>query len=460
MNMELKTKHGVWQRFFAEGYTPDVFRGWQNTAEHFYRNFERGLSEGTIAVSDGFDTKSNRPDLDQWVASPTGQQMLTYLVRDIQSHILSVATYTLPAHDIRQILFKDATEGLRFLEMERPEGYKAAFIIPMFAHDIGRLLEGRFTHPDNPHHNWIPHSRLSYLLLKEILDQPQYTDMPKDLKFHFLYAVHAHSGDNGKSYMSRAVQTCDRMQLIGAEGFFRSLSYGLCLADADIAYPQDEQYVYDLPNMYDHRSVLSMQEYFSRNMRENIGDHHREWQQTIAIENVALLLKFCEDDQDLRFKMFAPEFCVSDVSSFGLKKKAISAHVFRSAIQLLDDFVDVERRPISPYEMTEELIHTLRFHKLRCLPGTADITDDMKRSIHRAVINLSALDRESLAATVAMADRLRAEQDELDRELALRVARGGNPYMADIARLALQYAPASVLQYEREYRAQPELIIP
>jgi hypothetical protein len=248
--MTRENKYGEWARYFSEGYVHDEYEMLRSTAHHHANNFMRGVREGTIKIEDDFTLVSSNPELDNWVEG--NQSLLSNLVCDIQSHIESVSDFALPAHDIRQILLKDAAEALRFSAMEKPQGYKSTFAIPTFAHDIGRLLEGRFYCEENPHYNWIPHAQLSFLLLKEILDKPDYISMPQALKHHFLYAVLAHSGDNGKSYMSRAVQACDRMQLIGAEGFFRAVSYGVCLMNADIKYPEDEAFETDLPDMNDH----------------------------------------------------------------------------------------------------------------------------------------------------------------------------------------------------------------
>jgi len=431
MVMNKEKKDGVWGDFFQSGFSSEIYERLSAGAVLGANAFMAGVISGQIVIDDGVTPQSFNHELDQWVLA--NDVLLTELVRDIQSHIYSVVGFSLPAHDERQIMFKDAAEGLRFYQMEKPEGYKATFVIPMFAHDIGRLLEGRFYDPlQNPHEKWTPHSKFSFLMLNAILDQPKYQSMPKALKDHYLYAVLAHSGDNGNSYMSRAVQTCDRMQLIGAEGFYRALSYGTCLMEADIRYPDDPSFEHTLPNMFDHRSVLSILEYCARNMRENIGEVHESWQRRIAIENVVLLKAACEGNIELSRRMFAPELGVD--CAFGPKKGMIDQYILSEAHRLYLARNNIPEIKWSPFEVASAAIHAIE------MPiGAAKLSDEMKRSIHRAVGEMSAMERKSLFLMMSMADVFRAEQDEIDRDVCLKSENDPNAYICAIATVARKY---------------------
>ena len=197
--------------------TLEDYNALKTHAQMAARNFEFRFSAGLSSIDQDLTNIGKNPVLDHWVNSDEGQKTLIDLTRDLQGRIRANAEHALPAHDIRQILYKDACEGLRFAACEMPEGYKSSFIVPMFSHDIGRLLEGRFYSLGIPHDDWIPHSQLSFLMMREVLQD--YPQMPQALKDHFMYAVLAHSGENAETYIGRAVQTCDRMQLIGPEGF-------------------------------------------------------------------------------------------------------------------------------------------------------------------------------------------------------------------------------------------------
>jgi len=416
-------QYGVWSNWFNDGYRQEAYDHLRVQAK-----FETEFFLSSTNLTDD-DTA-----LDEWVLTSQGQNMLVALVTDIQTHIKTVSSFSLPAHDIRQILYKDAIEGLRFSQMENLQGFKETFMIPMISHDVGRLLEGRFFHSDNPHENWIPHSQLSYLLLKAVLDRPDYKDMPQKLKNHFLYAVAGHSGDNGQTYMSRAVQTCDRMQLIGPEGFFRALSYVVCLMEGNIKYPVRESYKNDLPEMIKHTSVLSLIEYFSRNMRQNIGGEHVKWQECVAIENVAILMMACHGNPELYQKIFAPE--LNQNGSYGPKKQKIPDDIMEVAKDLYDIYSDTYPMISSQFDVTRKILSLLQSPN-----GSAQLTDTMKINMNRAMGVLMHNERHSLYQALCLAETLRTEQDECDRDVIARIDNNAPQYMQTIARTASDYCP-------------------
>ena len=415
-----ENQYGVWTGYFAGQYSYERLK---NAAKSYADYFL-----ATVHLSD------DNSALDDWVMADESQNMLTILTADIQAHIKSVSAFALPAHDLRQILLKDVAEGLRFYQMEKPQGFKSCFMIPMMAHDPGgRLLEGRFYNPDtNPHENWIPHSQLSYLLLKAILDKPDYRDMPQALKNHFLYAVAAHSGDNGKTFMSRAVQTCDRMQLIGPEGFFRALSYVVCLMEKDIQYPVSQNYEHDLPEMKDHTSVLSLLEYFSRNMRENICRCHAQRQRRVAIENVAILMMACHDNERLKNKIFAPE--MNTAGPFGQHKQKIPCDIMIAANNLYTLYSNTYAMRPSQFEATCKI-----FQLLQDPNGSAHLNNRMKIQMNRAMEALMPDERQSLYQALCFAERLRAEQDECDRIVISSIEENDPKFIQLMAKEATLY---------------------
>lgn len=429
--MNKQNHFDVWDYYFSSGYSYEDYEILRLHALHECTQFMRGMAEGHIKVNDDLTPRSSYPHLDHWVQQ--NDALLSNLVTDIQTHIFSAVRFALPAHDERQILFKDAAEGLRFHQIEKPQGYKSTFVIPMFAHDIGRLLEGRLFDPQqNPHDKWIPHSQLSFLLFNNILDQPQYRDMPRELKNHFLYAVLAHSGDNGKSYMSRAVQTCDRMQLIGAEGLFRDMFYNICLMEGDIKYPDEPSYQYNLPDMYDNRSVLSMLEYCARNMRENIGDHYAAWQRRIAVENMTLLKVAAEGNPDLQRRIFAPELELGD--NFGPQKGRIASDIMRDADRYYQSFQGQDDGIYSRFEVSSALISAIERPV-----GAAQLTEDMKSSLRHAVGNMSDIERKALYRMISIANIIRIEQDGIDKQLALHLTNDSQHFVRAIAAVAHPY---------------------
>lgn len=426
--MENQNKYGVWS-FLGRGYSPESYRELGIRAnrgiEFFLSSVAPSLVDDSISVT----------TLDEWVAE--NDALLTELVRDLQTYINQFAPRSLPAHDRRQILAKDAAEGLRFADSEKPLGYKSTFVIPMFAHDIGRLAEGLFHHHDNKHANWIPHAKLSYLMLHDILRQDKYRDMPSELKNHYLYAVAAHSGDNAKTFMGRAVQTCDRMQLIGAEGLFRAVGYSVCLLGADIHYPHEDNFKANLPDMNDHRSVLSILEYFARNMRETIGgEGHQTYQRSVAAENIALLMKACGDNGVLWQTMFAPE-CGVEARYGPLKSKITDDDVLAQAQKIYDRF-PTSGNAISAFDLTTKIQMCLEGIK-----GAAALDNAMKQNLTNAVARMSDAERMAINAAVDMADRLRAASDKTDAELSLRIMNdaAAPSYYRAIAAMSLKSLP-------------------
>lgn len=304
MNQKTGNNLEVWERFFPMDRSRDAYEQLRLECSFGAKHFLADIWDGRMALEDGLDPLSREPELDRWVSWPRSQNILLDLVCDLEG--LCAASFDRLreyqtdsrkqiepiAHDQWQ-MSKDKAEAIRFSEMEQPKGYKACMTIPTSYHDIGRIAEGWWG-DICAHDEWhIPHAELSFVMLLEVLNKPDYNDIPLKLKQHFLYAVLAHSyRENGVTYMSRAVQACDRMQLIGPEGIIRAMSYmSAYVKDGGIGYPSN-QYNSELPALGRIREALPYIEYFARCMPQNIGDKHQEWRQRIQHETLAMLMLY------------------------------------------------------------------------------------------------------------------------------------------------------------------------
>lgn len=304
--MNQKTVHNleVWERFFPLERTREAYEQLRLECSLGAKQFLADIWDGRVALEDGLDPDSRDPDLDRWVSLPRAQKTLLDLVCDLEGlceasfdrvrrvQLESGRQMEPIAHDQWQ-MSKDKAEALRFFELEQPKGYKACMTIPTSYHDIGRIAEGWWGEVCS-HDDWhIPHAELSFVMLRDVLGKPDYNDVPTKLKQHFLYAVLAHSyRENGVTYMSRAVQACDRMQLIGPEGVIRAMSYmSAYVKDSGIGYP-DGQYDAELPPLSRIREAMPYIEYFARCMPQNIGDAHKAWRDRIQHETLAQLILF------------------------------------------------------------------------------------------------------------------------------------------------------------------------
>lgn len=451
----LSSEQSVWGLFNT---TPSL-EGYERLAARVksaVRNFD--FFRASMQPEDkDLTTHGKIDELDTWVLNE-GQEVLAELARDLQQRIISVADYALPAHDLRQILHKDVCEGLRFAEYEQPQGYKSAFMIPMFCHDIGRLLEGKFYDLGLPMSAWIKHSELSYLMLREVLDE--YPAIPERLKNHFLYAVLAHSGENGETYMSRAVQTCDRMQMLGPEGFFRAVSFMTGLVpNGEIAYPRDPRYQTELPILWDHKSVVSVMEHVGRNMFPNIGESHRDWQQNMMLQNTGLLWQMGRASARVRDRIFAPELGHVPKTSLGLFKRELStAHMMA-----VRDMAD--RTPCVAPTGDEQVPAAMARYLCTVLEnpyGSAKLTPPMKRNLMTAVARANPEEIYYLAVGINYAVK---GQRQLDREDNILVSRilatpGTSSLNRVIAHQAQQFANSGVIPLNLDAdRNQPRFVL-
>lgn len=442
----------VWD-IFPRCYDPSTYEGLRQRARDAVLGFMRdAYGNFNLAATDDLTTASHCPELDRWCHSLQGQQTLVALVQDIHGIVDGLEDYALPAHDQRQILFKDAAEALRFATMEKPEGYKSLFVIPAFAHDVGRLVEGIYHDAANNHDNWIPHAHFSFLMFRALLDRPAYADIPPLIKNHMLYAVAAHSGVNGNTYMAQAVQACDRVQLIGPEGFFRGVVYVAGLMGGGIAYPKDKGFVQDIPDMHDHNSALSILEYFSRNMYPTMGTQHQKWMGEMQTQNLALLMLSASSSPDLYGDIFAPELGVN--LNFGARKRNISPQLFGEAVRLSGQYAILpEQEDISAHDVMTRLTGLIDN-----LPGAAPLPDSSYINIIKCLSDMDKDARRGFAVAVKAAMMMQHEQDKIDADLCRTCLQSGHPIHRAIAAKALDFVPVALdLGVRPDSRALPPL---
>lgn len=434
MTMDYKQEQtgvSVWKLFERQPTRAD-YEALRLYAQKSAAAFEGRFIFNLNAIDQDFTRFGKNVDLDKWADSAEGMSALVGVARDLQKRIRQYGGAALPAHDLRQILYKDATEGLRFSIYEQPQGYKASFIVPMFSHDIGRLLEGHFYPLHLPHDDWIPHSQLSFLMMREVLDA--HPEVPQALKEHFMYAVLAHSGQNAKTYIGQAVQTCDRMQLIGPEGYFRSISYVAGMMGGTIAYPRTTEYQLHPPTLEAHDSAVAVLEHFGRNGYPNIGDHHYEWQERMQTLNTAILLRMCEHSYDLGEYMLSPELGVVPHSALGPNKKKLD---------LIKAMEVTQRLPANTnLHFSRQDIYEYMVRVLENPVGAAALTDNMKANIRDALMRLKDDELEYVQHGMLYAEALKDQLDQEDDFLIRTILKSeeSSPLQKIIAREAVAFS--------------------
>lgn len=436
---------GVWGKYFSEPYSQGRYNELRCHSRIVTANFMHGIRDGNVIRPDIHNGNHYDERINAWVASSHGQIILCNFVQEVQ-HLTTQAFHLLEqyqnetgqqhlpiAHDQWQMA-KDVAEALRFRTMEQPQGYKELFIIPTAFHDLGRLPEALFFDKENPHTNWIPHAEISFLMLQDILDQDTYKDMPRELKWIILHGVLSHSyTQDDDIYTSAAVKSCDRMQLIGPEGFIRAVLYVTCLKEGGCI---NDIYGDNLPAMSKINSSFGVLEYFARCMPPNIGDYHCEWQKANQDENLAIL-RSCYDGHFPRARM---------VTSY---TGQFFAHSFdEAAIQRADNIRDRYRvmaapLSISAYELAEKIIYEAERPS-----GSAKLADDKKIRLREALATMTDIQRTLLHASLPMAFDLRRQQDKKDFEILRSAAQDQNPIVQQIAAPALAcfeqtYCPAN-----------------
>jgi hypothetical protein len=205
--------------------------------------------------------------------------------------------------------------------------------------------------------------------------------------------------------------------------------------EGGIKYPVWQSFKNDLPEMKDHTSVLSLLEYFSRNMRENIGTVHPQWQRRVAIENVALLMMACHDNHDLKGKFFAPELEFD--GPYGSRKQKIPDDIMQAAKDLYSLYSGTYHMHSSQFEVTRKILDLLQKPA-----GSAKLTDVMKINMNRAMGVLMHNERYSLYQALCLAETLRTQQDECDREVIASIGNQDPKYIQLIAKESSNYCQA------------------
>lgn len=416
MNQNTGNNLEVWERFFPMERTREAYEQLRLECSLGAKHFLADIWDGRMALEDGLDPDSRDPDLDRWVSWPRSQNILLDLVCDLEGLCAAsfdrLREYQMDsrkqiepiAHDQWQ-MSKDKAEAIRFSEMERPKGYKACMTIPTSYHDIGRIAEGWWG-DICAHDEWhIPHAELSFVMLLEVLSKPDYNEIPLKLKQHFLYAVLAHSyRENGVTYMSRAVQACDRMQLVGPEGIIRAMSYmSAYVKDGGIGYPEG-QYNAELPALGRIREALPYIEYFARCMPQNIGDEHARWRDRIQHETLAQLLLY------------------EGVSSHVVKPKMVTnaqgerkLHCF-SVEEIQGAYAVLERRNVGDHYVYGDNTVLKLIKEIERPSGAAKLMPESINRLQEAFDKLGPNQKMALNELVDFATTLRRQADQEDAE--------------------------------------------
>ncbi|MCB1557712.1 MAG: hypothetical protein KDJ50_02165 [Alphaproteobacteria bacterium] len=459
---DIKQNLGVCSGLFEQNYQYEAYEMLRQTARLRTENFLRGVRDKTILVEDGYTPHSHSPELDAWVASEEGQETLKELVSELNALVRGAFArlkqrqsqtglqHQPIGHDLWQIA-KDTAEAMRFYDLERPTGYKQTFVIPTSFHDLGRFLEAHFYDKKNPFENWIPHAQLSFLMLDKVLEQQKYFGMPRALKNHFLYAVLAHSySENGLSYMSRAVQACDRAQLIGPEGLIRASTYIPAYKNGMIGYPQDGSYAASLPKMMELNEAVPVLEYFARCMPPNMGDAHGIWRSRIHDENIELLAIFALNAGSNT--VFAPKL-VSDIKS-GEDRLSTLTREFADATRTMM-IIDRSSGQIME-DVSVEYVQDLLLDESQRPSGAALLSAESSNRIRTATESMTAEERKAYAMTLLRAKEQRQEQEEMDLDILKDVYQMDWPeYMQALAEPSLALVEETV-SYHTDSNAEAE----
>lgn len=169
---------------------------------------------------DNIDLETNRL-LNDWYYSENGQKELLRFTKDLWFKLNNNSLCAMPAHDARHALYKVPTYSLKYIESEKIEGWEKVGLIGALGHDFGRWAEEYIF--GNAQKGSM-HSRMSYVLLKEILEDYQF---PAEIKKTILNSVlkHTTGADETESMPIKLTVSPDRDQLIGPEMILRIIHH-------------------------------------------------------------------------------------------------------------------------------------------------------------------------------------------------------------------------------------------
>lgn len=169
---------------------------------------------------DNLDTETKKL-LNDWYYSEEGQKELLRFTKDLWFKLNNTSLSAMPAHDARHALYKVPTYSLKYIESEKVEGWERVGLIGALGHDYGRWSE---EHIFGNAQKGSMHSRMSYVLLKEILEDYK---LPIQIKKTILNSVlkHTTGANETESMPIKLTVSPDRDQLIGPEIILRIIHH-------------------------------------------------------------------------------------------------------------------------------------------------------------------------------------------------------------------------------------------
>lgn len=192
--------------------------------ENYIKQITQELKEEFQSFYDNYNDKVSQDKselLNNWYYSEKGQEELLRFIQYFWHKLNSNSLNAMPAHDARHALFKVPVYSLKYIQAEKVEGWERIGLIGALGHDFGRWAEEHIF--DNAQEGSM-HSRMSYVLLKEILED---YDFPVEIKQSILNSVLKHTtGANEEESMPiKLTVSPDRDQLIGPEMILRSIHH-------------------------------------------------------------------------------------------------------------------------------------------------------------------------------------------------------------------------------------------
>src|SRR3989339_539272 len=303
--------------------------------------------------------ESEKEQLDTWVLSVEGSEIIAEVV-DVFFHLItSTAQHGFPGHDERHtymVVLSGLVQAVERKEELRP--YERLFLLGAVMHDFGRLLEPAFF--GKPIGGLIGHvhPQMSFHFARRVLNC---FSIPKKLIDHIVFSILEHQHPRqGATRMARAVQRADREQLIGPEAVIRMLGFdvglhGLRLKTnmhpqkniniAAAGHPGDDDFFHHI-------------EFYMRNLFPLEGPCGEEWATRLKVMSGQFLWMSATDD--IRKQIFAPE--MMEVSSIGNFKKKLSPKIWQEIQRGCDtetvQQIDALTQSHTVYSLAHYLLHS------------------------------------------------------------------------------------------------------
>lgn len=223
----------------------------EKITEEFKENINKELKEEFQKFYKEYDNSlcdKEHKELNDWYYSEAGQKEILRFIQDFWFKLTHNSSEAMPAHDARHALFKVPTYALKYIYSENVNGFERLGVIGALGHDFGRWAEERIF---GNAQGGSTHSRMSYVLLKEILEDYHF---PYAIKMSLLNSVIKHTtGANSDENMHiKLTVSPDRDQLIGPEMILRILHHKPKDNSVKVFFdePNQESVMYAIVKMY------------------------------------------------------------------------------------------------------------------------------------------------------------------------------------------------------------------